>query len=343
MNNSFIGLINRGSAMVLVSMAAGISAHGAIITLGSSNASGSTGFSAGAGWPGGVAPQAGNDYVVEGAKLLRTADNSGANHTFGGDSLTIGTGASLGYKGGNNAGLGTSSDHTITVNNLILNGGSITNIANGTGSGSGVLTKNFTLAGNLSLGALGGTIGANSQSEGAVQNNKNVTVSANISGSGPLVLTNVQNSGRPVIQGFVTLSGTNNHTGGTTVSDYTTVVVTGASGFGSGGNVRVLPTGQLDLRTATAFSATAGGAAHSLLLGSGMLPGSIKLDFEGETYLASISFDGGLTFGGAGIYDASHSSGLFSGTGKLVVVPEVSSALLLMAGISFLGARRRTV
>lgn len=109
----------------------------AIITLGNPGGDtlGQSSFAAGTHWSNGLAPSAGNDYVV-GISLLRTPAD-GNSYTFAGDSLSInGPAGDFGYKGVGNTGV-------ITVNNLILNGGLIRQIQGA--------TDVFKLAGNLSV------------------------------------------------------------------------------------------------------------------------------------------------------------------------------------------------
>lgn len=109
----------------------------AVVTLGNPGGDtlGQSSFAAGTHWSDGLAPSAGNSYVV-GISLLRTPPDANS-YTFAGDSLSIdGPNGDFGYKGIGNTGV-------ITINNLILNGGLIRQI-----QGVGDV---FKLAGNINV------------------------------------------------------------------------------------------------------------------------------------------------------------------------------------------------
>lgn len=92
-------------------------------------------------WSNAADPSAANDYIVT-VQWLRTPPDAN-NYTFAGNSLTIGTGGGIIYKG-------TAAQNTYTINNLILSGGLVRS-----GSAS---TNNMALAGNINVTGTGSTI-----------------------------------------------------------------------------------------------------------------------------------------------------------------------------------------
>ena len=105
-----------------------VSVQADIVTLTGVDGFGSSSFNTVGLWDNGLAPSAGNDYVVPDGTRLRTPADGGS-YTFAGDSLTISNTTAYGdgfmYKGTGNTG-------AITVDNLIVDGGIISH-ANGTG------------------------------------------------------------------------------------------------------------------------------------------------------------------------------------------------------------------
>ena len=119
------------------------SAQAALVTTTGNDGFGTSSLISAGVWSDGLAPAAGNDYLIDDEDRVRTPADGGS-YSFAGDSLTItaiGSGGDylikgLSYKGTGNTG-------TITIDNLILDGGSINHI-NGTGD-------IFNLAGNLEI------------------------------------------------------------------------------------------------------------------------------------------------------------------------------------------------
>lgn len=163
------------------------------VTLGASNAIGTTSFNTALSWSNSAAPAAGNAYYVPATFGLRTPTGSPGDLTFAGDSLRM-TSSNLVYKGDTLS--------TITIANLILDGGLVNNASN--------TSTPFVLAGGITIAGTGTST--------LFSNNATITVSAPISGStGTLLLSTNNTTGRQVV-----LSGANTYTG--------TIQVTGASG-----------------------------------------------------------------------------------------------------------------
>lgn len=179
----------------LAALAAAVSAsHAADVTLGASNAIGTSSFETATSWSNSAAPSAGNAYFVPTGLTLRTPADSPVNHTFAGDSLKL-TGASLVYKGLTNV-------NTITINNLTLDGSLVNSASNSSSA--------LILAGSITI--------AGSGTSTIFSNNASVTISAPIAGnSGTLLLQTNATAGRQVI-----LTAANTYHG--------TIQVTGASG-----------------------------------------------------------------------------------------------------------------
>jgi hypothetical protein len=135
MRNKLVYFVMIGCLCILTAQASA-----AAVTLTASDAAGTSSFNSGTNWSDGLAPSAGNDYIVGNDLRLRTPGDGGS-YTFGGDSLTINpdpTDDRLGltYKGTGNTG-------SITIDNLILNGGSVNHL-DGTGDV-------FNLYGNINV------------------------------------------------------------------------------------------------------------------------------------------------------------------------------------------------
>jgi hypothetical protein len=115
-------------AVAVATMALPAMSWAANVTLTGIDALGASSFNTAGLWDNALAPSAGNDYFVPNGTRLRTPAN-GNSHTFAGDSLTINNTTPYGdgfmYKGTGNAG-------AITVDNLIMDGGLISH-ANGGG------------------------------------------------------------------------------------------------------------------------------------------------------------------------------------------------------------------
>ncbi len=156
------------------------------VTLGQSNGIGASSFDSALSWSDGLAPAAGNAYIVPSLFNLRTPADQALDYIFAGDSLILGSGASLIYKGITNV-------NTITIPSLVLDGAIINNASNS--------STPFILAGDIEI--------AEGATSTILANNAAITVSATIRGaSGKLVLQSNDVIGRQVI-----LTGANTFTG----------------------------------------------------------------------------------------------------------------------------------
>ena len=90
-------------------VAAGVRA--ADITLGGNDAGGKSSFNTGENWPGGLAPEAGNNYFVPSSRTLRTPEGTDS-YVFAGDRLTINSGGVMAWK----------STGPVTITDLVLTG-----------------------------------------------------------------------------------------------------------------------------------------------------------------------------------------------------------------------------
>jgi hypothetical protein len=311
------GLFSRKRLLAFVFLAglAG-TVSAATVTLTNSDAYGASSFNTAGQWSNHAAPASGNDYTVTGL-LLRTPTN-GSSYTFGGSSLTLNSAGQLAYKGGVSG-----ANAAITVNSLTLGSGLVENLA----STVDAPAQNFSFitAGHITLGSGGGIFAVQPYNYGdGNMNQKDITVSAGISGAGGLTVENLTTAGL-LVEGTVTLKGTNSYTGGTLVDDWTRLTVAANSSLGTGGTVNVSGAySQLELDNQAAL-----GLTQTLFLNSGLAAGAIDLNFSGTDAIAGLSLDGGTTRAAAGTYGADGSgadftSSLFSGAGELLV-PAVAS------------------
>lgn len=295
------------------------------VTLTNSDAIGASSFNSAGKWDSGAAPSSGSDYVT-GGFLLRTPGVANGVYAFGGDSLTV-TGSGLAAAANNEALIfkGTGAAGLITVNNLTINGGQLRN-----GSGDGDV---FTLAGNgLAVGSAG----------------------MNVHAQGPLFINSAV-SGNSEIR----ILGS-----GSTSTARVVHLVSGANTFL--GNINLMNATQsrfaLDPGANLNFSIGAVGV-NNKVFGAGVtaFDGLFNIDLTGassllgdswtlvdnatltETFSATFSIAGFADLGGD-LWQKS-ANGVdyqFSElTGVLSVVPEPSSAALLVSGIAvLLGSRR---
>lgn len=305
-------------------------AHGAVVTMtGTGDAAGATSFSSGTNWTGAAAPSAGNTYVVAQNQVLRTPADASTSMTFAGDSLTLnGTGAvadgRLLYK----ATAGAAIQTTVTVSNLILNGGSIENATNTNGStmiiSGGVV--NVTAASSIMRSSQNGPI----------------VISSTLTGNGTLTVGGQLNN-----TATVTFSGVNSYTGN--------IVVTNTGGAG------------LILGALGSFNFAIGqsGVNNNISgtgAGSATFDGSFVMDLTNapaaglwnivsaasiaETYSATFAVKDQLGNTWSQVGDVWTSPGetyqFAESTGILSAIPEPSSLLLGVLGVSALfGCRRR--
>lgn len=212
------------AALLLTALTASVasqSAGAADITMTASNGVGASGFASGTGWPGAVAPAAGNNYFT-GNFALRTPAN-GTSLAFAGDSLSIDSGARFIFKN-------TGTAAVITVNNLILNGGS-TEFAVSNGD-----VFSVTLAGNILVNA-NSTLSALGAPANGSANFETLNVTAPISGSAGLTIGGAPNSGTNT--GVVRLGAANPYSG-------TLTVATPTNGFVASATNRLLLLGNLN-------------------------------------------------------------------------------------------------
>ncbi len=284
-------------------------AHGAVVTLTTGDANGTTTSFNGVGhWSNGQAPSGTNDYVNN---LVWTAGNylrtpaDGIDHIFLGNSLTLSNNSRMLFKG-------TSSTANITITNLILNNGYL-----GQDMGAG-FTAN--LNGNITLGVGNGYL--QSQSAGTEVFNINST----ITGAGSLIVPQ-KNNFFAVNTGQLTnfLNTANYYSGGTflVASNIATeapamLVVAHDGGVGLG-NVTVSNLAVLTL-TGGASNDYINNSASLILVGAP----TVNLNFSGSDTIHGLSFDGGATFVSAGIWGsptsgATFTTNLLSGTGTFLV------------------------
>lgn len=272
-------------------------AGAATVTLTAADLINTSSFNTNLHWSDGQAPSAANDYVVN-IERLRTP-TAGADYTFAGNSLTIGTTTGkFTYK--------TLGSRTITVNNLILAGGLVEHL-----QGS---TETFTLAGNISVTGTGSRISA---AQGPV------VVTAPISGTGALAFDGGgANTFRTTFTGTSTLSGNITVNGAFTAADTSTLTFTiGASGvnnsIGGAGTAAFNGTFNLDLTGAS----TAPGSSWTLVNSA-----TLNETF-GETFtIPGFTKSGNIWTSGDGTYAFSQASGVMivdAGDGDADGLPDI--------------------
>lgn len=269
-------------------------------------------------WSDGLAIHAGNDYFT-GAYNLRTHSSvTTSSITFGGDSLTIGSGGGV---------LALNTTATTTVADLRLNNGGVQNFVGFTPTLSGAIT--LTGYGQIN------------PSQG-----RTIKVNSVIGGTGELRAK----------AGTVVLLKANNYAGGTLVqtdNTYGSILDVQHDGALGSGNV-TLQLGGASLKLSLGTTNDYINDSASLILASGIANASVSLSFVGTDTIGALSFDGGSTFAANGTWGAAgsgatHTSSIFTGTGLLQVgpanIPEPSAMALLM-GLSAVGmtimSRRRS-
>lgn len=322
MNSSLIrvspSLRLAGFAATLLCLNGGTFARAADISLTADGA-----FAAAGGWSNSAAPTAGNNYFSQQFRVV-TAVMAGSL-TFAGDQLTIGNGATSGNLGT----LVIRNAFGTTISDLRLNNGVI---QNGIG-------QTPSISGNITLTGFGRIHPSFSAGDGA----RNMWINAPIGGSGEL----------RVKSGNVTLRNANNtYTGGTLLESggaFTSALDVQKDGALGLGDVTMQVGSTLKLNLGTTHNYISDSA--SLILDSGLAPGSVTLSFTGTDIIGGLSFDGGSTWAASGTWGAIGSgalnqSDLFTGAGMFNVIsaiPEPSAAAVL-AGVVALGCtaiRRR--
>lgn len=291
-------------------------APAAVITQTGNDASGESSFNTGIHWPSNLAPTAGNSYVS--FSFLRTPATSGS-YTFAGDSLTLGNGSTLVYKG-------TSASDIITINDLRLQTGSRVTAAQ---------PNSFTLAGNIAITGTGNFFINNGS--------KGYKVNSAISGGSVRITTD--QSTQVALDQAVTFTHANNTYTGDTKIETRAFLVSQADGALGLGNV-LLTGGKITLELGATNNYIADTA--SFLISSSLANGSVNLNYAGYDVIGALSLDGGSTFLSSGSYTATqlntlYGSSLFTGAGGLTVVPEPSTVALLagaFCGLLFYRKRR---
>ena len=239
-------------------------------------------------WSNGAQPSPGNDYVVDGNRVLRTA-NISSDETFQGDSLTIEAGSRVALKG--------TGDHTVTINDLRLNGGQVSHFGS---------TDNLTLAGGITLAnattslfAAGGT------------SSRTMGVSSLISGGG-----NLRANGS-----LVTLTGNNTYTGSTTIDANGTLQVGNGGTSGSMANTSgITNNGTLVYNRSNALSVNhaIGGSGSLTKLGAGTLTLNNTSTYSGGTSI-------GNNTSNVGVVNVTASNAL--GTGETTLISNTNGNL----------------
>lgn len=287
------------------------------VSLDAGDGFGTSSFNTNLNWDNNQAPSASNDYFTS-SFLLRTPDSS-ADFTFAGNSLTVQTGGSLGFKG--------SASSAITVNDLKLDGGRIINI-----SGSG-LDRPFDLSGGLEVLGGGGSIEANNFTTNVLStvtgsgdlnvlgnNGRSVTFSANNTFTGDITLG--QTPGSPV--GTVSMSLTSS--GGFSFDIGASGVNNGISGTGG-----VTPAAVFDGAFTFDLSgaSTVGGSSWTIVD-----TGTVNETYDSNFIVTGFTENNGVWT--SGVYQFEEATGL------LTVVPEPGTyAFVLLAGLGGVLVLRR--
>ena len=198
-------------------------AGAADVTLTTSDAIGTSSFNTSLHWSDGLAPSDANDYwVIVSGRTLRTPDNTAANFTFAGNSLTLTNGGKLLYKG---------TTSTITIPNLTVDGGELAN---------GNASRTWTLAGGMTVGPNGVRLTV------ADSNNRTIIIPDPIVGVGALDTS----AGALTAYGsrVVLTSDGNTYSGGTLIGPYSTLQL------GNGGTTGTAGTGPITNNGALGFN-----------------------------------------------------------------------------------------
>lgn len=295
----------------------------ATVTLESSDSLNESSFNTALNWSNNEAPSALNDYVVlteSGQNALRTPVGSG-DLTFMGNSLLLGDTSGSGRA---QLSMKSATGSTITINGLSMSRGFVRNNEDGTDQ---------TLAGSIELLAGGGSLRA-----GQTVANKSLTVTSTISGIGELSLLTYVTGSDLVLAS----AGANTFSGGTIVETGEGIVDVRTDFALGTGAVTIASDATLLLNLGLTNNYISDSA--SLVFTDGT--GTVNLDFSGADVVGGISFDNGSTFEAAGTYGAVGSGAMFenavfSGSGLLTVVPEPSSAMLIVGGF-LVGIARRS-
>lgn len=289
-------------------------------------------FATGTRWSDGQAPSPGNDYFVNTARTRLRTEPNGNSATFGGASLTIANGFSLGSINGGDTddayGLtykGTGTTATITVANLILAGGSINHL-NGTGD-------LFRLAGNLSV--TGDSIIRAKQGS--------IAIDSIVTGSSKLYLgaTDGLSTSRSV-----NFNGANTFTGdliATSTSTYFTLGSTGTFTFNIGAagvnnSIYGLAGTNASVVFNGVFSFDLSGASTQQGSTWNIIDNSTLLESYGSTFSVAGFTDLGSGVWSNGAYEFSQTTGVLTS-----VIPEPSSfaSFAGLACIGWVATRRR--
>ncbi len=316
-----------------------------VVTLNTSDASGTSSYTGSTNWSNGNLPSATNDYV-DGGFTLRTPNNA-VSYPFPGHSLTVsspGTTGILALKA--SGGTVTYAFGTNAVTGLTLDGGTI-------GLWNGI---SMSVAGFITVTSNGGVLDP--------QANYYLIVPASIGGPGALRLDT--QPGQNNLGGIVRLSGSNSYTGGTIIDMRATLQLSGSATLGAAaGWLTIVNTnspakgyGTVDLngtsQTIGNLSGTGGSIVNSaatttsaLTIGNGNAGGGnfqgVITDAGGKialvkagtgviTLAATNAYTGGTTISN-GTLQVCAASGSFSGSGTLVLMaPSAGTVQTLTAG-----------
>ncbi len=259
-------------AMCGVLIAGGAGA--ADVTLTNNDSMGASSFNTAGRWSNQQAPSAANDYwVIVSGRTLRTPDNTAADFTFAGNSLTLTNGGKILYKG---------ITSTITIPNLTVNGGELAN---------GNASRTWTLAGGMTVGPNGVRLTV------ADSNNRTIIIPDPIVGVGALDIS----VGALTTYGskVVLSSDGNTYAGGTLVVPYSTLQI------GNGGTTGWWGAGPLTNNGVLAFNRSDNMAISGpIFTGTGGLaqygPNELTLNAApASTYTGTTTLNGGTLVLGA--------------------------------------------
>lgn len=301
-----ISALALGVAIGILQMAG---AQAAVITQTQTDAINTNSLIAGVNFPGG-APVAGNDYVTDSDRAIRSPTTG--NSTFLGNSLTVTGGARL-YLAGS-----TTPTTTTTIGNLIVDNGRVWNV-NGT-------TNTRILAGGLTVGA-GGVV-FDPRSTGRLLN-----IASTINGSGAIrVLSGLGG-------GVVSFSNAANaYTGNVTVESTGVLRQTVAGALSSAGAGLLTVDGVLQLNTGGAATASTSAAVNALAGTGTVTNGNTASTLTLDGTSGSNTFSGAITGGGLSLVKAGTNVQTLTGANTYAGGTTISGGELRVSGAGTLGS-----